>query len=80
MEDILDEMRRMVEAGVHEFQIIAQELTSYGLDLYHERKIAELVERMAQIPGVEWIRLHYAYPAQFPRDLQISRHRSAAHL
>ena len=69
MEDILDEMRRMVEAGVHEFQIIAQELTSYGLDLYHERKIAELVERMAQIPGVEWIRLHYAYPAQFPMDL-----------
>ena len=69
MEDILGEMERMVAAGVHEFQIIAQELTFYGIDLYQEQKIAELVERMARIPGVEWIRLHYAYPAQFPMDL-----------
>ena len=69
MEDILDEVERMVADGVHEFQIIAQELTFYGIDLYHEQKIAELIERMAHIPGVEWIRLHYAYPAQFPFDL-----------
>ena len=69
MEDILDEVERMVADSVHEFQIIAQELTFYGIDLYHEQKIAELIERMAHIPGVEWIRLHYAYPAQFPLDL-----------
>lgn len=69
MEDILNEVEMMVKDGVHEFQIIAQELTFYGVDLYHEQKIAELIERMAHIPGVEWIRLHYAYPAQFPYDL-----------
>lgn len=69
MEDICDEIRQLVSQGVHEFQIIAQELTFYGIDLYKEQKIAELVERIAAIPGVEWIRLHYAYPAQFPMDL-----------
>lgn len=69
MEEILDEVQRMVADGVHEFQIIAQELTFYGIDLYHGQRIAELIERMARIPGVEWIRLHYAYPAQFPHDL-----------
>lgn len=69
MEEILDEVSLLVAQGVKEFQIIAQELTYYGLDLYHERKIAELVERMARIPGVEWIRLHYAYPSDFPHDL-----------
>lgn len=69
MEEILSEVQRMVADGVHEFQIIAQELTFYGIDLYHEQRIAELIERMAHIPGVEWIRLHYAYPAQFPHDL-----------
>lgn len=69
MEDILDEVKGLVAQGVKEFQIIAQELTYYGIDLYHERKIAELVERMAEIPGVEWIRLHYAYPKDFPMDL-----------
>lgn len=69
MEEILDEVSLLVAQGVKEFQIIAQELTYYGLDLYHERKIAELVERMAHIPGVEWIRLHYAYPSDFPHDL-----------
>lgn len=69
MEDICAEIRNLVAQGVHEFQIIAQELTFYGIDLYKEQKIAELVERIAAIPGVEWIRLHYAYPAQFPMDL-----------
>lgn len=69
MEDILDEVRTLVGQGVKEFQVIAQELTYYGIDLYHERKIAELIEKMAQIEGVEWIRLHYAYPKDFPMDL-----------
>lgn len=69
MEDILDEIERLVKDGVHEFQIIAQELTFYGVDLYHEQKIGELIEKIAAIPGVEWVRLHYAYPAQFPMDL-----------
>lgn len=69
MEDICAEIENLVAQGVHEFQIIAQELTFYGIDLYKEQKIAELVERIADIPGVEWIRLHYAYPAQFPTDL-----------
>lgn len=69
MEDICSEITTLVSQGVHEFQIIAQELTFYGVDIYHEQKIAELVERIAAIPGVEWIRLHYAYPAQFPMDL-----------
>lgn len=69
MEDILDEVRELVSRGVKEFQVIAQELTFYGIDLYHEPKIAELVERISDIPGVEWIRLHYAYPSQFPMDL-----------
>lgn len=69
IEDILSEVNELVSKGVKEFQVIAQELTYYGLDIYKERKIAELIERIAQIPGVEWIRLHYAYPTQFPMDL-----------
>ena len=69
IEDILTEVKELVAQGVKEFQVIAQELTYYGLDLYKERKIAELIERIAQVPGVEWIRLHYAYPTQFPMDL-----------
>ena len=69
IEDILSEVKELVEQGVKEFQIIAQELTYYGLDIYKERQIAELIERIAQMPGVEWIRLHYAYPTQFPMDL-----------
>jgi ribosomal protein S12 methylthiotransferase len=69
MEEILDEVRMLVAEGVKEFQIIAQELTYYGVDLYHEQKLPELIERIAQIPGVEWIRLHYAYPAHFPEGL-----------
>lgn len=69
MEDIIDEVKELVSHGVKELQVIAQELTFYGMDLYHEHKIAELVERIADVPGVEWIRLHYAYPSQFPTDL-----------
>ena len=69
MEEILDEIKTFVENGVHEFQLIAQDLTGYGKDLYGRFNIAELVEKIALIPGVEWIRLHYAYPNDFPLDL-----------
>lgn len=69
MEEILDEVRHLVSCGVREFQVIAQELTFYGLDLYKERRIAALVQAMSDIPGVEWIRLHYAYPTDFPMEL-----------
>lgn len=69
MEEILDEVRLLVAQGVREFQVIAQELTFYGLDLYKERRIAQLIGEMAVIPGVEWIRLHYAYPTDFPMEL-----------
>ena len=69
MEEILDEVRQLVARGVKEFQIIAQELTYYGLDLYGERRIAQLIEQMADIEGVVWIRLHYAYPTNFPWEL-----------
>lgn len=69
MEDIIAEMETLVKEGVKEFQIIAQELTYYGVDLYGRQSIAELVERMANVEGVEWIRLHYAYPNNFPFEL-----------
>ena len=69
MEEILDEVRQLVKQGVKEFNIIAQELTYYGIDLYHRRAIAELVDRMANIEGVCWIRLHYGYPTDFPWEL-----------
>ena len=69
MEEILEEVRLLVSQGVKEFQVIAQELTYYGVDLYGKRCIAELVENMSEIPGVEWIRLHYAYPLNFPTEL-----------
>ena len=69
MEEIIDEVRWLVSRGVSELNVIAQELTYYGLDLYGEQKIAELVERMADVEGVRWIRLHYAYPTHFPWDL-----------
>ncbi|MCD7710998.1 MAG: 30S ribosomal protein S12 methylthiotransferase RimO, partial [Porphyromonadaceae bacterium] len=69
MEDILAETERLVSRGVKEFQVIAQDLTYYGKDLYGRFCIAELIDRMAAIPGVEWIRLHYAYPDRFPMDL-----------
>lgn len=69
IEEIEQEVRYLVSQGVKEFQIIAQELTFYGVDLYKKQSIAELVERIADIEGVEWIRLHYAYPSNFPMDL-----------
>lgn len=69
MDEILDEVRMLVAQGVKEFQVIAQELTYYGVDLYKRQALPELIERMAEIPGVEWIRLHYAYPTNFPLDL-----------
>ena len=69
MEDIVAEVEHLVSEGVKEFQVIAQELTYYGLDLYGEQKIAELVERISEVKGVKWIRLHYAYPMNFPWEL-----------
>ena len=69
MEEIVSEVEWLVSQGVKEFQIIAQDLTSYGKDLYGDYNIAELVEKISDIDGVEWIRLHYAYPTHFPYDL-----------
>lgn len=69
IEEILDEVRSLVKGGTTEFQIIAQELTYYGVDIYGEQRIAQLIEQMADIEGVRWIRLHYAYPTHFPWDL-----------
>lgn len=69
IEEILDEVRYLVSNGVKEFQVIAQELTYYGVDLYKKQMLPELIERISEIPGVEWIRLHYAYPAHFPEEL-----------
>lgn len=69
MEDILEEVRALVASGVHEIQLIAQDLTGYGLDLYGKYNIAELVKQIAEVEGVEWLRLHYAYPNDFPMDL-----------
>lgn len=68
-DEILQEVRNLVADGVKEFQIIAQELTYYGVDLDGKRHIADLISEMADMEGVEWIRLHYAYPNQFPLEL-----------
>jgi ribosomal protein S12 methylthiotransferase len=69
IEEIEAEVRGLVAEGVSEFQLIAQDLTGYGRDLYGRYNIAELVDRLASISGVEWLRLHYAYPTKFPYDL-----------
>lgn len=69
MEVIEEEVRRLVDQGVKEFQLIAQDLTYYGFDLYKRMALPELVERLSDLPGVEWLRLHYGYPARFPWDL-----------
>lgn len=69
IEEIEEEVRHLVASGVKEFQVIAQDLSFYGYDNYKEAKLPELIERIAKIEGVEWIRLHYAYPANFPYDL-----------
>ena len=69
IDEILDEVKMLVGRGVKEFNVIAQDLSSYGIDLYGEMKLAELIDTMANVDGVEWIRLHYAYPSQFPYDI-----------
>lgn len=71
LEEILEECRELVKSGVKELLVVAQDLTYYGTDLYGKNRLAELVDGMAGIPGVEWIKLHYAYPAGFPEDLLI---------
>ena len=69
MQEILDEVKYLVSQGTKEFNVIAQELTYYGVDIDGKQHIAELIEKMADTEGVEWIRLHYAYPTHFPFDL-----------
>ena len=69
MEDILAEVKWLVSEGVKELNVIAQDLSSYGQDLYGEHRLATLIEQMAQVDGVKWIRLHYAYPTDFPYDI-----------
>ncbi|MDD4992461.1 MAG: 30S ribosomal protein S12 methylthiotransferase RimO [Paludibacter sp.] len=76
IEDIETEVKGLVAQGVKEFQILAQDLSYYGLDRYESQKLPELIERLSDIEGVEWIRLHYAYPAHFPYDiLRVMRER-----
>ena len=69
MEEIVDEVKLLVSQGVSEIQLIAQDLTYYGVDLYKKQCIAELVDRIADVKGVKWVRLHYGYPTHFPMDL-----------
>ncbi|MFI3240813.1 MAG: MiaB/RimO family radical SAM methylthiotransferase, partial [Bacteroidales bacterium] len=69
IEELVKEVEYMVSMGVKEFNLIAQDLSSYGLDLYKKQMLPELVDAIAQVEGVEWIRLHYAYPSQFPMEL-----------
>ncbi len=69
MEDLLAEATALAATGVKELLVIAQDLSYYGIDLYKEQKLAELTQRLAAIPGIEWIKLHYAYPTKFPYDL-----------
>ncbi len=69
IEEIEDEVRMLVGRGVKEFNVIAQDLSGYGQDLYGVQKLPELVDRLSRIEGVKWIRLHYAYPAQFPMEV-----------
>ena len=69
MEDILTEAERLARKGVKELMVIAQDTTYYGLDLYGRRRLAELLEKLCRIDGIEWIRLHYAYPTEFPDDV-----------
>lgn len=69
MEEIVDEAKRLADGGVKELQVIAQDLSSYGTDLYKAPKLAELTHRLTEVNGIEWVRLHYAYPADFPFDI-----------
>jgi ribosomal protein S12 methylthiotransferase len=77
MESLVAEAEQLVRRGVKEIMLIAQELTYYGLDIYKKRMLPELMNRLADIPGLEWIRLHYAYPSKFPMEiLDVMRERS----
>lgn len=77
IESLLEEARELVARGVKELLIIAQDLSYYGIDMYGESKLAELINRLADIEGLEWIRLHYTYPSKFPTDvLTVMRERS----
>ncbi len=69
MDSLIDEAKRLVQGGVKEVMLIAQELTYYGLDIYKERTLPELMHKLADVPGLEWIRLHYAYPSKFPLEI-----------
>ncbi len=69
IEEIIEEVESLVKRGVKEFNVIAQDLSSYGIDIYGKHELARLIDTMAEIPGIEWIRLHYAYPADFPLDV-----------
>jgi len=69
MEDLVAEARELAASGVKELILIAQDTTYYGLDLYHRRALAELIERLSAVDGIEWIRIHYSYPADFPEDV-----------
>ena len=69
MEDLVAEAQQLAAGGVRELILIAQDTTYYGLDLYHRRALAELLERLSAVPGIEWIRIHYSYPADFPEDV-----------
>jgi len=69
IEEVVDEARRLVQMGVKEVMLIAQELTYYGLDIYKKRALGELLKHLSDVPGLEWIRLHYAYPSKFPLDI-----------
>ena len=69
MEDLVAEAEGLAARGVRELILIAQDTTYYGLDLYHRRALAELLDRLSVIPGIEWLRIHYSYPADFPEDV-----------
>lgn len=69
MEDLVEEARLLAEKGVKELIIIAQDTTYYGLDLYRRRALAELLQKLSEVDGIEWIRIHYSYPASFPEDV-----------
>lgn len=69
LEEIVDEVKALAANGVKELQVIAQDLSSYGTDLYQRNRLAELVDAISEVDGIEWVRLHYAYPAGFPHDL-----------
>jgi ribosomal protein S12 methylthiotransferase len=69
MEELLEEATKLAKNGVRELLVIAQDLSFYGVDLYRKNKLAELTKKLAEIPGIEWVKLHYAYPTKFPFDL-----------